>query len=96
VEESTKGIKVKCVYCSEVFVGGALRIRNHLAGDSKSADITKCSAVPDGVVNHFKRKNVENEIAATEQRKLHDLDLTTRSSITSTSLAGMAIITKYK
>ena len=47
VEESTKGIKVKCVYCSKVFVGGALRIRNHLAGDSKSVSVSSSDADDD-------------------------------------------------
>jgi hypothetical protein len=83
VEESSKGIKVKCVYCSKIFVGGALRIRNHLAGDYKSSDTIKCSAAPVSVADSFKRRNEEKEVVAKKKQKQLQLDVATNSSVSS-------------
>ena len=43
--------KVKCVYCSNVFVGSAARICNHLIGGrGMLAHVSTCRQVPDCVV----------------------------------------------
>lgn len=52
--EAGKQPKVRCLYCSRVFVGGAVRIRNHLIGGGGMLNhITQCTEVPDGTLWYF-------------------------------------------
>ena len=78
VDEKAAGqAKVKCVYCSKIFVGGAARIRNHLIGGVLS-DISKCSEVPDGLVKILKDEVNQKEDVARKKRRNDELDAATR------------------
>lgn len=78
VDEKAAGqAKVKCVYCSKIFVGGAARIRNHFIGGVLS-DISKCSEVPDGLVKILKDEVNQKEDVARKKRRNDELDAATR------------------
>ena len=79
--DSRNGVKMKCVYCDKEFADGADRrpIRYHLAGDSKSSHIGRCSAAPGSVVESFRRKIDEKELGAKQKQKILKLDVATSS-----------------
>lgn len=81
VEDKDKGSpKVQCLYCDKQFVGGAVRIREHLHGE-KNAMIKPCEKVPEAVIEEMKQLAKAKNDEKTAKRKREALEKATCSKV---------------
>ena len=81
LEEKDKGSpKVQCLYCDKQFVGGAVRIRDHLHGEV-NALMKPCAKAPVEVIEEMKQIIKKKSDAKLTKRKMDALDKATSSKL---------------
>ena len=70
-DKQLSAMKLQCIYCDKIFRGGVARIKGHLFGEQ---GISKCSKVPDIVIDILKKDDNERQELKIKKRKLTTLD----------------------